>query len=143
MKYHFKISQQEDKFSAECVELQGFRILGKSEGDLYNDLTEALTQYLNNPLNFKKVIPVPNYNLKGKKIVPIKVDPKLAWAVLLKNARLAKGMTQMEAATALHFKNIYAYQKLESSKTANPELATMVKIKKVFPELDLEEIFDR
>lgn len=49
-------------------------------------------------------------------------------------------MTQREAAKLLGMKNIYSYQRLESGKTANPELLTLVKIKKVFPEIDLDDV---
>ena len=37
--------------------------------------------------------------------------------------------------------NIYSYQRLESPKKANPSLLTLNKIKKIFPELNLDMIF--
>jgi hypothetical protein len=35
-------------------------------------------------------------------------------------------------------KHLYQYQKLESSKTSNPELGTLVKLKKLFPDLSVD-----
>jgi antitoxin HicB len=49
-------------------------------------------------------------------------------------------MNQKEAARLLGMKNIYSYQRLESGKTANPELLTLVRIKQVFPEIDLDDV---
>jgi antitoxin HicB len=49
-------------------------------------------------------------------------------------------MTQKDVAKLMGFKNLYSYQRLEKAKTANPELSTLVQIKRLFPELDLEDI---
>lgn len=62
---------------------------------------------------------------------------------ILSDAELAAElvrMTQKEAARLLGMKNIYSYQRLESGKTANPELLTLVRIKQVFPEIDLDDV---
>lgn len=141
MKYHFRIHKEAKKYWAECLELDGCNTQGRSKEELLENMKEALELFLDEPTDSKKILPRPNPKFKGKMVVEVPVDPKISWAVLLKSARLTRGMTQKEAAKALNIKNIYAYQKLESSKTANPELATIVRIKKVFPELALEEIF--
>ena len=46
-------------------------------------------------------------------------------------------MTQKDVAEKLGYKSIWGYQKLESSKNANPELKTISKIKEIFPEFDI------
>jgi antitoxin HicB len=51
--------------------------------------------------------------------------------------RHARALTQKQTAALLGFKNLYSYQRLESPKSANPELATLAKIKSVFPDFDL------
>lgn len=140
MKYHFKVHKEENMFWAECLELEGCNTQGKTKEDLFENMKEVLDLYLDEPEDSKKVFPKPNSKLSGRNVVAVPVDPRISWAVLLRNARLNRGMTQKEAAKALNIKNLYAYQKLESSKTANPELATMIRIKKVFPELNLEDI---
>lgn len=38
--------------------------------------------------------------------------------------------------------NIYSYQRLESSKKANPSLILLKKIKNILPELNIEMIFN-
>jgi antitoxin HicB len=45
-----------------------------------------------------------------------------------------------EAADLIDIKNIYGYQRLESSKKANPALLTMARLKEVFPELKIDRL---
>jgi len=72
--------------------------------------------------------------------VQVDMAPGIAFAYYLRTMRLSRGMTQKEAAKLLGMKNIYSYQRLESGKTANPELLTLVRIKKIFPEIDLDDV---
>ena len=140
MRYHFKFYKEKSKFWAECVELIGCHTQGDTKAELLKNMQEALNLYLDEPEDSKVPFPKPKKNLKAKNIVMVSVDPHIAWATALRNARINRGMTQKDVAKSLAFKSVYAYQKLESSKTANPEFATIVKIKKVFPELDIEEL---
>ena len=68
----------------------------------------------------------------------VAVDPKIAFAQLLRMARHKRGLSQNQVSTMIGLKNIYSYQRLESSKGANPALATIAKIKQVFPEFKLD-----
>ena len=52
----------------------------------------------------------------------------------------AKGYRAECVAHKMGFKNLYSYQRLESSKTANPEFSTLLQIKKVFPEFEVDEL---
>jgi transcriptional regulator with XRE-family HTH domain len=47
-------------------------------------------------------------------------------------------MTQKEAAQRLGMRSLYSYQRLE--RRANPSLATIKKVKKLFPTLSLDAI---
>ncbi len=140
MKYHFKVHKEGSKYWAQCVELQGCNTQGENKDELFHNMKEALNLFLDEPEDSKVILPSPKKSLKGKNLIQVPVEPRIAWASSLRNARLKRGMTQKEAANKLNIKNLYTYQKLESSKTANPELATIVKIKTAFPELDINEL---
>ena len=138
MHYHFKYYKEDDGYWAECVELDGCRSEGDSFEDLKKNLEEALNLYLNEPANSKIIFNMPANNLTRKKgIVDIKVDPKIAFAYYLRIIRLKHHMTQKEVAEKMGYKSIWAYQKLETSKHANPELKTISKLKEIFPEFEL------
>lgn len=138
MKYHFKTHREGHIYWAECLELESCLAQADTEVELLDSMYEALNIYLSEPDTARTIFPIPKRKIVGPNIAEVSVDPKIAWVILLRNARLLRGWTQREAATALHIKNLYAYQKLESVKLANPELSTIVKIKSVFPELKLE-----
>jgi antitoxin HicB len=140
MKYHFKIHKEGSKYWAECLELEGCNTQGDTRAGLIKNMSEALHLYLDEPEDSRLAITAPNPTLKGKNIVEIAVEPRVAWATSLRNSRLNRGMTQKEAAKSLNMKSIFAYQRLESGKTANPELATIVRVKRVFPELDIDDL---
>jgi transcriptional regulator with XRE-family HTH domain len=70
----------------------------------------------------------------------VPVQPKVALAFYLRQLRLAHHLTQKEVALKMGFKNLYSYQRLEYSKTANPEFMTLLQIKKVFPEFELDNL---
>ena len=138
MKYHFKTHREGHIHWAECLELASCLAEAHTELELLDSMHEALNVYLSEPESPKTLFPMPKKHPIGGQLVQVSVEPKIAWVTLLRNARLSRGWTQREAATALGIKNIYAYQKLESVKLANPELSTIVRIKAVFPELRLE-----
>ena len=137
MKYHFKIRKEGKSWIAKCVELDGCMAQATSRERLEHNMEEALNAYLDEPADSKVPLPFPDSEAKG---VQVSVSPGIAFAHYLRTLRLSRGMTQKEAAKLLGMKNIYSYQRLESGKTANPELLTLVKIKKVFPEIDLDDV---
>jgi transcriptional regulator with XRE-family HTH domain len=47
-------------------------------------------------------------------------------------------MTQKEAAERLGIRNLYSYQRLE--RRSNPSLATIKKVKPVFPDFSLDSV---
>jgi transcriptional regulator with XRE-family HTH domain len=72
----------------------------------------------------------------GRGIITIEVDPQIALASLVRSERLKRNWTQKLAAKELGMP-LYSYQRLEHSRTANPEWKTLIKLRKIFPDLDL------
>jgi antitoxin HicB len=140
MKYHFKIHKERlGGYWAEGIELKGCNTQGETESELLYNMEEVLNLYLDEPSDSKMIFPLPK-KLKGRNIVSIPVQPRIAFALVLRMARLKHHYTQRQTADLLGFKNISAYQKLEKSKTANPGLETLVKVKRVFPEIQIDDI---
>ena len=140
MKYHFKVHKEGKGYWAECVELKGCLSQGSNLEDLAANLEKALNLFLDEPSDSKFIFPLPKRRVKESHVLAVRVKPNIAFAFYLRQLRLKHKLTQREAAAKLGFKNIYSYQRLESSKTANPELATLIQIKLIFPEFDLNKI---
>jgi antitoxin HicB len=140
MYYHFKIHKEGAGFWAECIELEGCATEAATMDELKRNMQEALNVYLDEPEGSHVVFPLPKEGLVGKNIVAVPVDPKIAFASQMRMLRIKKGITQKEAAHLLGMKSIYSYQRLESSRNVNPNLTTLVKIKKVFPEFRIDNI---
>jgi antitoxin HicB len=140
MQYHFKVHREDGGFWAECVELPGCSTQGDTMGELMTNMEEALSLFLNEGPEFSGIIPLPRKKLRGGNIVKVAVEPRVALAILLRHIRRQRGITQKQAAHLIGLKGLYSYQRLESPKTANPELETLAKIKKAFPEVDLDEL---
>jgi antitoxin HicB len=140
MKYHFEIHKEGDGYWAKCLELHGCRTEAETFDRLLENMKEALDLFLDEPAESDMEFPAPNPMIKAKGVVAIPVSPSIALALTLKNTRKRHQMTQKETAEAMGLKGLYSYQRLESSKTANPELATLDKIKSVFPEINFDFI---
>ena len=61
----------------------------------------------------------------------VEIDPSLAFALWLRNARISHNMTLAEAAEKMGVK-YQVYQKLENPRTANPTLKTLKKLETIF-----------
>jgi len=59
-------------------------------------------------------------------------------SVVIKKYRIQRGKTQQEVADAMGIK-LLPYQRLESGEN-NPTLRTLLKVKEVFPEINLDKI---
>jgi antitoxin HicB len=138
MKYHFKVHKEKGGYWGECIELMGCVSQGKSKEELKKNLKEALDLYLDEPEDSTVAFPLPGRRVKGKDIVEIEVDPQIAIACLVRSERLKRKWTQKTAAKELGMP-LYSYQRLEHSKTANPEWKTLIKLRRVFPSLNLNE----
>ena len=136
MKYHFKVHKEAAGFWGECIELTGCVSQGDTLGELTRNLKEALNLYLDEPEKSQVISPLPKGSMRGRNILEIEVDPQIALSMLVRTERLKRKWTQKTAATELGIP-LYSYQRLESSKTANPEWRTLIKLRKIFPGLNL------
>ena len=141
MEYHFKIHKEINGYWAECVELDGCNTQGDSVEELNLNMSEVLDLFLAEPSDSKYILPLPKKKVAGKNISKIAVSPQIAFSMLLRQYRLEKGYSQRQAAKKIG-KKLYSYQKLESAKTSNPTLKTLDMLKKYFPELKLNLVFD-
>jgi predicted RNase H-like HicB family nuclease/DNA-binding XRE family transcriptional regulator len=138
MRYHFKIHKEGSGYWGECVELKGCVSQGKNLQLLKKNLKEALDLYLDEPEDSKVIFPIPKRCVKGKNILEIEADPQIALAFLVRTERLKRKWTQKTTAKELGIP-LYSYQRLEDSKTANPEWKTLIKLRRLFPQLNLNQ----
>ena len=141
MQYHFRYhADVRGGYWAECIELEGCRTEGDSLQELEANANEALNLYIDEPVDSKAIFPDPGNIADNENIIKIRVDPKIALAQQLRMFRIKNGMTQSEVAHKLGYKSIWAYQKLEKHK-GSPNLRTLAKLKRIFPDLDLNLLF--
>lgn len=141
MKYHFKVHKEGSGFWAECIELNSCITQGNSLEELHKNMYESLNLYLDEPEDSKIEFPLPNQKLKGKNVVEVPVESAISFAIILRHLRKVHGLTQRQTADKLGMKNMFSYQRLESSK-ANPTLKTIEKIQNVFPDLDIRDVIE-
>lgn len=142
MEYHFKIYREKTGLWAKCLELDGCLTQANSKNTLIENMEEALNLYLDEPQNSTRLFPLPNKGVKLKNnIVKVPVDPKVAFALLLRIARNEKGLTQSAMAKLLNYNSVFSYQKFESAKSANPTLLKVKELQGILPNLRLDLLF--
>jgi antitoxin HicB len=142
MFYHFRVRKEKIGYSAQGIEIDACITQGDTWAELAHNMAEVLDLAFDEPEDSKRIYPDPNPDLKGRNIVAVPVDPQIAFAMQVRQSRLKNKWTQKEAAKALGMKNIFSYQRLESSKTANPELSTLMRLCAVFPGFSVDRILD-
>jgi len=135
MTYHFRIHEGKPLW-AECVELEGCVTQGRDRSELTRNMREALNLYLQEPETSAAIFPPPLSRRSGSPMVPIEVEPAVAFSMQLRQLRLRSRLTQKEAAKCLGMRSLYSYQRLE--RRSNPSLATIKKVKRLFPEFSLD-----
>jgi predicted RNase H-like HicB family nuclease len=88
MDYHFKVHKEGDGFWAECCELNGCFTQGDTLDEAYEACGEALEVYLYAPDDSKRIFPLPDETLDGKRNIIKVMAPQKAVAILLRNYRL-------------------------------------------------------
>jgi antitoxin HicB len=139
MNYHFKVHKNGTGYWAECIELRGCATQGADRKGLKHNMKEALNAYLDEPDSSKTLFPLPRQVRSERNTVAVSVEPHVAFSFMLRRERLEKGLTQKTVAEKLRV-SLYGYQRLESSKTANPRLSTIIKLQSIFPGLPLEKL---
>lgn len=138
MKYHFKIYNNNDGLWAEGLELFDCASEGKNIEELKINLTEALNGVLDEPAGSNMVFPLPDPSFEGEDdVIEISVEPTIAFSLLVRQARISHRMSQSQVQKAMGFKSRNSYVRLE--RRANPSLEIIARVKKVFPEINLEE----
>ncbi|MBS1959530.1 MAG: type II toxin-antitoxin system HicB family antitoxin [Bdellovibrionales bacterium] len=141
MKYHFKVKKEKKGYSAVCIELRGCVTQGDDSGELHQNMAEALNLYIDEPSDSRTLFPMPRQRLKGRNVVEVALEPRIAFAFALRMTRLKAKLTQREVAEKIGIQgSLNNYQRLENSDTANPVLETLVQIKRAFPDFPLEQI---
>ena len=140
MYYHFKIHKNTKPYWAECVELSGCVTQADSLDDLNENMEEVLNLFLDEHNDSTILFSLPKDGISGRNIVKVAVEPNVAFSFLLRQKRLKNKMTQKQVAKKLGLKSLYSYQRLESSRNANPALSTIAKLKKVFPDFSVDKI---
>ena len=141
MEYHFRYYKDErGGYWAKCVEVEGCQTQGDTISELEKNMNEVLNLCLAEPPDSKFIIPYPKKSVRGKNIIKVKVDPRVAFAMILRQYRIERGYSQRQAAEKLG-KELFSYQKLESVKSANPTLKTLTLLQNSFPDLKLEMVF--
>jgi len=140
MYYHFKVHKDSDAIWAECIELNGCSTQGENEEHLKMMMKEALNLYLDEPVESELNTPLPDEKIRGKNIVRVPVEPTIAFSLMVKHYRKERNITQKQMTELLEMKNIFSYQRLE--KRTDPKLSTIIKVKKIFPEISVDYILD-
>lgn len=136
MTYHFRIREDGRRLWAECVELEGCVTQGRTAGQLEKNMRDALNLYLEEPPGSSAVFSPPAGGPFATDIVEVDVDPKVAFSMMVRQARLQSRMTQREAAERLGMDSLFSYQRLE--RRSNPSLMTLKRVKTLFPGLSLD-----
>jgi predicted RNase H-like HicB family nuclease len=140
MKYHFKIHKEIGEIWAECIELPGCVTEGENDMDILNKMQEVLNLFLSEPSDSNIIFPLPQQSIEGKNIVEVSVDPHVAIAVLVRQARLKRGLSQRKAAKLVGFTHLSGYQRMESA-GANLTFNKIIKLKEAFPEINIDKAF--
>lgn len=142
MKYHFKIHKEGKGFWAECLELKGCRTEANSREELDKNMAEALNVFLSESDDSELIFAPPKDQNLGKNIAAVEVDPSVALAMNIRQARVKMKKTQKQMMVFLGIKTLSNYQRLEDPRKANPELKTLVALTKVIPDLQISKIID-
>jgi antitoxin HicB len=140
MEYHFKVHKEKKGYWAECLELKGCQTQADSLSELEANMKEALNLFLSENEDSVLIFSLPK-KVPGKSIVAVEVDPAVALALMIRQARLKKKLTQTQMKDLLGIKTLSNYQRLEDPKRANPEFRTLILLNQQIPELKIENIF--
>lgn len=139
MRYHFKIYPEKRGFWAQCLELKGCQTQGETLEELHANMQEALNGYLSEDVFSSLIFPKPQKVKLRKNVVAVEVEPSVWMALIIRELRLKNKLTQKNMVEKLNLKYLSNYQRLEDPHRANPELKTLVKIKKIFPEFSIDQ----
>jgi predicted RNase H-like HicB family nuclease/DNA-binding XRE family transcriptional regulator len=142
VKYSFKFHKEGKSYWAQGIELPGCFTQGDSLEELYRNMREALNLMVSEPADSDDFVPLPDKLIKpSKNVVKVPVDPQVAFSFYVRLLRRKHKLTQKQMANKLGFKSIFQYQRLESA-NYNPTLNTLALVKRLFPEISLDQLCD-
>lgn len=142
MEYHFKIHKEAKGYWAECLELPGCVAQAESLKELETAMSESLNLFLSESENSDILFPAPQDKKGGRSLVAVEVDPSVAIALNVRQARLRMNKTQKQMMDFLGIKTLSNYQRLEDPKRANPEFKTLIALTKALPSLRLGAVIE-
>ena len=141
MKYHFKVHKEKTGYWAEGIEIPWAHTQGGDMEELCANMKEVLELCLEEPDKGSSFVPpLPARAVRGRNIVEISPDPNVALAVLVRRLRIQNHLTQRQTAHKLGIKHFSQYQRMEKGATANPELATLAKLKRLYPKFSVDAV---
>ena len=127
MIYYAKLTKQgRNGYLVEFPELPGCLTEGKTVDMALHNAKEALDGWLASNCGRSLHVPTPKER-RGSTYYPVEVDLCIAFAIMLRRARLKRKLTQAQVAKKLGVSQ-QAYAKLELPNKTNPSLSTVQKI---------------
>ena len=138
MKYYAKLTPQpEGGYLVEFPELRGCLTEGDNLKAALANAAEALNGWLEVHFGRNQSVPAPKMR-RGKNYHPIRVDPNIALAIVLRRMRAERRLSQAQVAKKLGM-SLHTYTKFELPPDADPSLSTVRKLADV---LGIEINFD-
>ena len=131
--YPMKFHKEKGLFWGEFPDLPGCFTQGETKKSFLQNAREALSLYLEEAQCSKWQLPV-SKKRRGKNFIIVKPYPHITIALLIRQARLQKGLTQSQLAQKLRM-TTQQFQKLEQPGMSNPTVKTLTKLSEL---LDLE-----
>lgn len=130
MIYYAKLHKTGKGYWTEFPDLNTTGSEGKTMEEVKKNSQEALEGILESLFDRECKIPLPKKH-QGKEWVPIQVDDSISIPIVLRQLRLAHGLTLKQMASELGIA-YQTYQVLETIKESNPTIKTLRKVANVF-----------
>lgn len=135
MQYHFTIFKEKYACWAKGIEIPGCHVQAETKPELVRNIYSALLSYLGSHPD----IPPPSRQPKSSRILVVTVEPHVALGCALRRTRLLRQFSQEMAAKKAGFRNLAKYRLLESGQLPDLGFETLIRIKRVFPELKIDD----
>ena len=141
MQYHFKYFTNNDgNYYAEGIEVKDCNAEADTLDELKEIIKDLLDLYFDEDPDSEIIFPMPlKKEIKEKNIFTVDIDPNIMLAQTLRMLRLNQKLTIEEVTNKMGYKKTWDYLKFEKNKIV-PNFNTLIKLKKVYPELDLNEL---
>ena len=133
MKYHFRITKEDDGFSTSCVEIPGIRTEADTMEQLVENIHEVYELWFNDVSGYDD-IPGPEEREERTDEIAVEVPVDIAFRLTLYWYRKDNHMTQREIAARLGYQHLRAYQKIECGESV-PTLKVVDRYLHAIPEL--------